>query len=168
MKKLKILILLVFCIHVLAAQTRKEKATKAYETTKALVTSGNFMFDADRANPVSGSSISMTTNANYLKIMKDSVSAYLPYFGTVTSSLGYSGEGAIQFDTHPANYKAQFNDAKRNITVEFSAFGKSELFDVILEISGSQYANLLVNTMSRSSIRYYGKISTLDTYRTAQ
>ncbi len=155
----------ILCSMNASAQKPNEKADRAYENMKELVSNRKFSFNADSASPISGRSQSMTTNDNFLDFKKDSVAAYLPYFGEVTTSIDYSGEGAIAFNTKPLKYNMRINDRKRRITIVFNALGKSGLYRVVLEINGSGFANLLVKSINRTGIRYYGRVQPLKAER---
>jgi hypothetical protein len=162
MKRLCLIAYFVCCTNLLFAQKGKEKVSMAYKNMSALVSHGNFSFEADSATPVSGHSISMATNSNHLKFKNDSIEGYLPYFGKVTSGVAYTNDGAIILNSKPLKYKVRFNEGKRRITITFNALEKSGLYVGILEITASGYANLRMTTVNRTSMRYYGRIYALE------
>ncbi len=161
MKTIHFLLIAVCCADMLFSQKPNDSADRAYENIKELVSNRRFSFNADSASPISGRSRSMTTNDNFLEFKKDSVSAYLPYFGEVTTSIDYPDEGAITFNAKPLKYNVLFNDRKRRITITFDVSGKSGLYRVVLEINGSGFANVLVKSINRTGIRYYGRVQPL-------
>ena len=158
MKLGTVLLLLVLVPSMILAQDKKERDRLAYEQTKKLVESQNFIFEANRALPISGSSVSLITNDNFLLIQQDEVHAYLPYFGEGRVSTTYGGEGAIAFKGAPLDYKVLYNDRKYRITIKFNAKGKSEKHGVILDINAHGFTDLIVKSMNRTTISYYGKI----------
>lgn len=158
MKILKYILLLVLSGQMLNAQTKTEKREKEYMATKSLVNSGNFIFEARSAQPLAGSSISLVTNDNYLKINNSKVNAYLPYFGEGRVSAEYPGGGPIIFQGELENYELSFNDKKRMITIKFNAMGKSERHDVTLVINRNKFTDLIIRSTNRTRISYYGKI----------
>jgi hypothetical protein len=157
--KLAIVILcLVLAPSMIWAQGKKERDRLAFEQTKKLVESQNFTFEANRALPISGSSVSLITNDNYLRINGDEVEAYLPYFGEGRVSVSYTGDGAIAFKGPPLAYMVRYNDRKNKITVQFDAMGKSEKHGMILDINAYGFTDLIVKSINRTTISYYGKI----------
>ncbi len=151
-------LLLVLVPTMILAQGKKEKDQIAYEQTKKLIESNNFIFEANRALPISGSSVSLITNDNFLLIKGDEVYAYLPYFGEGRVSAAYGGEGAIAIKDAPVDYKVRYNDKKNKITIQFDAMGKSEKHSVILDINAYGFTDLIVKSMNRTTISYYGKM----------
>ncbi|MEM7382009.1 MAG: DUF4251 domain-containing protein [Bacteroidota bacterium] len=49
-------------------QLKKEKAEAAYNYTKDLIISGNYVFEANRAYPLGSRSITLTTRPNQIEI----------------------------------------------------------------------------------------------------
>ena len=162
MRFCKVFMLLILAPSMILAQGKKERDSLAFEQTKKLVESQNFIFEANRALPVSGSSVSLITNDNFLLIKRDEVHAYLPYFGEGRVSAAYGGEGAIAFKGAPMDYKVRYNDRKYKITIQFDAMGKSEKHGVILDINAHGFTDLIVKSMNRTTISYYGKIKTYE------
>ena len=158
MKILKYILLLVLSGQMLNAQTKTEKRQKEYMATKSLVRSGNFIFEARSAQPLAGSSMSLVTNDNYLKISNNEVNAYLPYFGEGRVSAEYLGSGPIILQGELENYELSFNDKKRMITIKFNAMGKSEWHEVTLVINRNKFTNLVIRSTNRTRISYRGKI----------
>jgi hypothetical protein len=158
MKLGTVLFLLVLAPSMILAQAKKERDRLAYEQTKKLVESQNFIFEANRALPISGSSVSLITNDNFLLIKGDEVHAYLPYFGEGRLSAAYGGEGAIAIKGALVDYRVRYNDKKNKITIQFDAMGKSEKHGVILDINAYGFTDLIVKSMNRTTISYYGKM----------
>jgi hypothetical protein len=153
-----VLLLLVLAPSMILAQGKKERDRLAYQQTKKLVESQNFIFEANRALPISGSSVSLITNDNFLLFKQGEVHAYLPYFGEGRVSAAYGGEGAIAFKGAPMDYQVRYNDNKNKITIRFDAMGKSEKHGVILDINAHGFTDLIIKSMNRTTISYYGKI----------
>jgi len=142
------------------AQTKKEKAKRMYGQTKALISSGAFEFTGTWAFPLGGGRINLIGNPNNLEIKKDSVQAFLPYFGVIQAGgVDYRGQGGIRFDDRMENYLVDFNDAKKRITITFNARSKKENFQVVLTIHKNRNASLVATGLYRNAIRYNGEIS---------
>src|SRR5690606_19507406 len=55
--------------------------------------------------------INLSSNSNYLRIVNDSVSAFLPFFGEQNFGGGYNGNHAgIEFDGVPQHYSVMVDD----------------------------------------------------------
>lgn len=160
-----ILLLLSFIVPV-SAQTREEKkkmkdekATEAYAAIKKLVNSAEINFEADWATSNTGRRINLIGNTNYLKIDHTEGDIYLPFFGTAhSSSVGFNGNGGIEFKGKIENYSTKFNDKKKLVVIKFRTKEKSESFDFTLTLYSNKNANLTVSSNSRSNISYSGKI----------
>lgn len=164
MKKIILIILLLSFIIPISAQSRaekkkikEEKEIEEYAYLKNFIKSNKFDFEADWATTNKGRRINLTGNANYLKIDNKDADIYLPFFGTAHSgSVGFGGNGGIEFKGAIKNYSVKFNDKKRLVTIKFSAKEKSENFDFSLTLYGNKNANLTVSSNSRSNMSYSG------------
>ncbi len=160
-----ILLFLSFIVPV-SAQTRAEKkkmkaekAAEAYAAIKKLVNSAEINFEADWATSNTGRRINLIGNTNYLKIDHTEGDIYLPFFGTAhSSSVGFNGNGGIEFKGEIENYSTKFNDKKKLVVIKFRTKEKSESFDFTLTLYSNKNANLTVSSNSRSNISYSGKI----------
>ena len=109
----------------------------------------------------SGSNISLIANPNYLKMMGDSVAAYLPYFGERQLSGGYGVANAIEFKGLPDKLKTAWNSKKETYTISFTIKEKSEVFQVTITLFNSLASHITINSSQRNFIRYIGKVSEL-------
>lgn len=170
MKKILILFtLIIFVGNSIIAQTKDDKkanklalAEKEYQEMKTLISSEPFMFDGEWANSQSGRRINLTSNPTYLKIESKNADAYMPFFGTSQVG-GYGAGGAIEFIGEVEDYTVTFNDKKQNATIKFNSKSKTtESFDVTITVFGSLSATVNINSSSRSSMSYSGKIKPLE------
>ena len=162
MGNLKILAILMFATNFMLAQTKAEKKQMQFDKVKEMVSSGNFMFIADRAIGRAGTSISLAANRNYLKVQGDSTAAQMPFFGERFNSGNIGEPGAIEFETKMEGQMVEHNDKKGRTTIKFSARNEYDRFGVILEINRSGWANLLIRSIDRSTINYYGQVIPLE------
>lgn len=109
----------------------------------------------------SGSNISLIANPNYLKMMGDSVAAYLPYFGERQLSGGYGIGSAIEFKGHPDKLEISQNSKKKTHTIGFTIKEKSEVYQVTITLFNSLTSHIVINSSQRNFIRYIGKVSEL-------
>ncbi|PCJ94824.1 MAG: hypothetical protein COA50_10570 [Flavobacteriaceae bacterium] len=145
----------------LSAQTKSEKA---YEQTKELIVSGNYFFEANKALPTTGSSVSLVTNRGYLKLKDEQLTIYLPYFGEMYLGGGYNGGGPIAVTKGKVHdYNIKFNDKKHRLIITFKVKNSSERFDVTMNVDRLGWTSIIVKSMDRSTISYYGKTRVLKT-----
>jgi hypothetical protein len=163
--KYLLLILVLFSLPI-SAQSKKDirqqKKTEAFEEVKAIIDSSVFEFTPRRAYPQGGSSIDLTTHTAYLKILEDSASARLPFFGKAYD-VGYSvSGGGINFQGTMENYSVRENTKKMSLTVLFSVSSPNDKFDCTLEVSSISGARLAVNSQKRALISYSGTIQKVE------
>jgi hypothetical protein len=144
-----------------AQATRKEKQAAKAAKIKDLLDSRNYVFNATYIIPQRGNSRS--TNYGYdLVVSKDTVTAYLPYFGRVTLAPVDPSDGGVKFTSTNFDYTAkQAKNGSYNITITPKDAGTQVSKDVRylrLNVSTSGYASLQVISNNREPISYNGDI----------
>ena len=109
----------------------------------------------------SGSNISLIANPNYLKVMGDTVAAYLPYFGERQLTARYGVGNAIEFKGIPDKLKISQNSKKKNYTILFTIKENTEVYQVTITLFNSLSSHISINSSQRNVIRYIGKVSEL-------
>ncbi|SRR5690606_11256246 len=103
--------------------------------------------------------INLMGNANYLKMVKDSVSAFLPYFGERQMGGKYGGaNGGIEFAGVPKDLNITSTE-KNGYNIQFTINDKenhSENYKVYIQIFQDLNANMVISSSQRLSIRYRG------------
>lgn len=181
MKRLNIIVLIMLWCCIGCKSSKSTLTPAQVESFNNLVTSKAFEIESDYAYPrvtnamsqilnsqlfiANGSNASVVNligNANFLKIKGDSVFSYLPYFGERQMQIDYSAAdgGAIQLKSVMKDYKVEQNkdDSK---TISFSASSNNENFDVFIRLFQNLSSEMVLNSVSRFSIRYQGKVSPL-------
>ena len=144
----------------LQAQTRAEK--KQAEIKK-LIESRSYVFIAESANPLSGSSIRLTS-IYFLKINKDSLGSHLPYFGVAFRAPMGANESPLSFISTDFDYSIK--ESKKGAFQVKIRINKPEDPDLMmLSVSSSGYASLTVNSLHRQTISFYGEIVALGSPR---
>ncbi len=110
-----------------------------------------------------GSRIPLIGNGDYIKIKGDTVQAELAYYGEVrmVSSLNPRDSG-INFEGVPSTFDVTENEKKQTIKLEFEIKSKSDLFSVIMQLYANKRAIVFINSMTRTSIRYEGKLNAFE------
>ena len=137
-----------------ASTSRSENKAADFETTAALIESGNYQFTVRTASPTGGRTIQITSSY-VMKASGGNYEALLPYFGRVYSG-GYGQGGSVEFSGEPENLQVERNDKKHRMEVKFSINTEGEKFDVKLVVGASGSGNLLVSSSRRQSISYNG------------
>ena len=146
------------CTNIAEAQnTKKEKAARQEQEIKNLIDSQKFVFKAQTVYPLGGRSRQLTTDYD-LRVTKESIVSYLPYFGRAYSATPGSSSGGIDFTSKDFEYTA--SEAKKggwNIVI------KPKDTQVARELRLTAYkngtANLQVSSNDKQSISYSGYIT---------
>lgn len=162
--------------------TKKNKITIAQKNRlDSLVAQKSYVFNASQALPLMTNSmnslanagffppgslpnqVNLTGNGNYFKVLGDSLSADLPYFGERQMGGGYNTEGAgISFQGNTERYEAEFDEKNQRYNIQFRIRNKMEMFNVRLILFPNMTGSMWVNSNQRFAIRYNGKISGAD------
>lgn len=121
------------------------------------VESSRYIFVPQTAIPMGGRSINLD-NSYSLKVSRDTIKSYLPYFGRAyTAPISASTDGGIKFISTNFDYK--ISDKKKgmwDVTIETK--DTPVRYKVLLKIGDSGYGTLTVQETNRQSISFYGKI----------
>jgi len=145
-----------------AQTSRQEKEAAKQAAIKKLVETNHFCFTADYALPMTGGS-KMLTSTYDLKITRDSVVAFLPYYGQayLSPSPGET-EGGIKFTS--TNFSFAQKAGKKGgwqITIKPKDHDITDWRDVqqmTLDISKDGYASLAVISSNRDPISFEGNV----------
>lgn len=121
------------------------------------VASSRYTFIAQTAIPLSGRSINLD-NSYSLKVSKDTIESYLPYFGRAyTAPISPSGDGGIKFVS--TDFKYNVSDKKKGMwDISIETKDVPVRYKLFLKIGDSGYGTLIVQETNRQSISFYGKI----------
>ncbi|MEF8811966.1 MAG: DUF4251 domain-containing protein [Bacteroidales bacterium] len=158
---------LIFIVAVLLFTAREgrtqssQQGSEAFTEMKELLSSGEYMFEADRMLPQSGASKMLTTTYT-LKVTDTTAKAHLPYYGVAYSNVRYGGNGGISFDGRMLEYSREVKEDKERILVKFRIHGDNILYICSLSVSKSGSATLHIIPDNRQSISYWGDIKKID------
>ena len=128
---------------------------KAGEIT-AKLDSVNYTFVPQTAYPMIGNRSIQLDKTYSLKITKDTIESYLPYFGRAYTAPIFPDDSGIKFVSTDFTYKVNKKKDMWNITIETKdTKQKTKLY---LNIGSGGYASLSVQDNSRQSISFYGLI----------
>jgi hypothetical protein len=154
----RILSLLIFVTpFVTSAQSKTEdKKAAKLAAIKNMVESQNYIFKAQSASPMGGRVRQLTSDYD-VKVTKENIVSYLPYFGRAYSAPIDPTKGGIQFTSK--NFDYTLTPGKKD---GWSALIKpkdySDVQQMTLTISSTGYASLQVTSTNRQPISFNGTV----------
>ncbi|MEO6149906.1 MAG: DUF4251 domain-containing protein [Mucilaginibacter sp.] len=143
-----------------AQNTKAEKKAAKEKAIKNKIDSTNYTFTANYATPLRGGQRLLTPGYYDLKVTKDTITAYLPYFGRVYMNPPLNPDDAgIKFTSTKFDYN--ITEKKKGgwmITIQFNDTDKARR--MTLDISESGYATLISVSNNRDAISFYGDVTT--------
>ena len=179
MKSTKFLVILLV---LLTACSSADKAISTEEAmqTKDFVENNDYEVQLQWARPLATSELSQLAAANLLPMDSrsgqinlrgtqnfirkhgDSLSVYLPYFGTRQVTINPADtNGAIEFDGVPEDYRVSYNEKRQRSVINFSMDDGNENFNVAITVWANKRAQVNVNSSFRNSIFYTGNMKAL-------
>ncbi|GAA4307219.1 DUF4251 domain-containing protein [Mucilaginibacter gynuensis] len=143
-----------------AQTTKKEKAAAKATEVKNKIDSGKYTFKATYVLPLAGGQRYL--NADYdLKIGKDSLIAYLPYFGRAFSGAAItpSTDGGVKFTSTNFSYKVT-PGKKGSWKVRADTKDTQNRDKITIDIFANGSATLMISSINRQPITYIGSIVT--------
>ncbi|RNL55090.1 DUF4251 domain-containing protein [Pedobacter jejuensis] len=168
MKNIKFILSVLFTLTISQAFSQTDK-----ETTMKIVADKNYVFTANSAMPLAsndinrilmqfpggmsgGGTINLTGSQYDLKVTKDSIVAYLPYYGRAFNAPYNPNDGGIKFTSKNFTYKED-KAKKGGYTVSITTNDlKTENYQLFLRISQNGYASLMVNSVNKQAINFNG------------
>lgn len=158
---------LVFLSMSVFAQTDKA-------TTIKVLQNQDFIFQATSAMPMAnndvtrvlnrmnnsggGGTINLNGSQYDLTIKKDSITAYLPYYGRAYTATMNPDDSGTKFKSKKFNYTS-VKKKKGGWTITIEPKDVKDSQKLTLDVSENGYATLYVNNINRQPISYYGYIS---------
>ena len=148
-------VVLPFTTHAQSSSADKKAAKAA--AVKTLVESQNYTFKAQSANPMSGRVVQLTSDYD-LKITKESIISYLPYFGRAYTAPMDPTKGGIQFTSKDFDYTLTPNK-KDGWTALIKPKDYRDVQQMTVNISSAGYATVQVTSTNRQPITFNGQIA---------
>lgn len=128
--------------------------------TKNLIESKEFVFRAQTALPLSGSSRQLTSEYD-LRVSPNSVVSYLPYFGRAYFLPYGSTEGGFNFTSTKFLYSAK-PAKKGGWEINIKPSDVQDIREFFLTISENGYGTLQVLSNNRQPISFSGYVTPID------
>ena len=123
---------------------------------KEMIENGRFTIEVDRALPMGGRTVHLTTPYS-LEMRGDSAISYLPYFGRAYS-LPYGGGDGMRFEESITDYQSTF-DKKGTARIKFVARTKEDTFRFDVQVFSNGSAIISVTPTNRQNITYQGELA---------
>jgi hypothetical protein len=161
-KLVAVSVMIFFGLQTVNAQSTKSQKKAAKEAwVKKKVDEKNYVFKADFADPQGGGRRTLTDDYDFV-VAKDSVIAFLPYFGRAYMAPTDPSEGGIKFTSTNFDYEAtRSKNGNWDILIKPREKNGTDWRDVQslrLTITTSGYASLSVISTNRSYISFDGRI----------
>ncbi len=139
--------------------SKKDKEAKKAAEIANLVDSQNYVFKAQMVFPMGGRSRSLTTTDYDLRVSKESVVSYLPYFGRAYSATP-GASGGIDFTSKDFEYTVTpTKKGAWDIVIKPKDTQVARELRLTVQKNGS--ANLQVNSNDKQSISYSGYLAAI-------
>ncbi len=158
MEKFRLLIVLgiAFLIGGQSISSQKEnKKERVRREVREKIESAVYTIDVNRALPSGGRSVTLTSSYN-LKIDKDSVYSYLPYFGRAYT-IPYGGGKGLIFDGEIQDYSVKF-DKKQRANIKFRVKTDEDSYTYYIQLFDNGTATIQVTPVNRQLITFYGNL----------
>lgn len=150
-------VLLMFLISCGSGKNAGFTKINDYEELREVVYNGEFEVENQWAHPVSGSMIDLLSNPNYIRIKKDSVDLFLPYFGVRHMGGDYGGrDGGIEFKGVAEDLEIDEARDESKIEITFEAEEGTENYNFRITLFPNGNASTHVTSSERNSISYRG------------
>lgn len=140
----------------LSSLNTKAQSNKDTSAINKMINNQQYVFKADQAMPLGGRTMHLTSDYD-VKISKDSVQAYLPYFGRAYSANIGSSEGGIKFNSKQFDYTIKEKKGGWDITIKPKDVQDVQLLSFSIFNNGN--ASLNINSTNRQSISYSGYVT---------
>jgi len=139
------------------SQTAADKKQKALRIQEK-IESPKFTFYAETAYPMRFSPIHLTGSYYDLKVSKDTVCAYLPYYGRVYVAPMDPTEGGIKFTSTKFEYKVEKGKRPGNWRITINTLDTGRGYSLSLDVWDNGSARLNVIDPDRQTIFFDGDI----------
>jgi hypothetical protein len=126
------------------------------QKTAVLINAQDYRFIAQTAIPMGGPSKHLTGGYDFT-VSKDSVVAYLPYYGRAYSAPIDPTKGGVQFTSTQFDYKVD-TTKKGGWEISIKPRDNRDVNQIYLSVSSAGYASLRVTSINRQAISYNGEI----------
>jgi hypothetical protein len=155
----KIILLAISFLSISIGSNAQNKKSEERQAVKEAINKQRFVFKAQSVSPASGN-IRQLTSEYDVRITKDSVISFLPYFGRAFTAPLPGAEGGIKFTSTKFHYNAE-GPKKGSWDISIKPNDVYDTREMILTISENGYGNLQVMSNNRQPISFYGYVEAI-------
>lgn len=156
MKKLLPALIAILPVIMFSSKSLSAQETEQKQIIKSLIDAQRYSFIAQIAVPFSMPGRQLTSDYE-LKVSKDTVEAYLPFFGKTNSIPGSLSDNGINFKATDFKYTLQ-EKKKGGWNIKITLKDAGETKQLSLTVSATGYATLQVTSTNREFITFNGYI----------
>ncbi|QED36935.1 DUF4251 domain-containing protein [Antarcticibacterium arcticum] len=164
MKSISGLFILSFIILLSAGcgSSKVEGGDQNYDALLSLVNSREFEIEQEWAIPLSGNTINLLGNPNYIRFKGNQVDLFLPYYGVRQSGGEYGGgDGGIKYVGPAEKLVIEENTRQNNIQIKFEGRQGTEDLQFFISLMPGGNTHTSVNSSERTAISYRGNVKVL-------
>lgn len=152
------LIIAIAGLNPIAAQdSKKDKEAKKAASIKKIVEEQQYVFKAETVIPANGRTRHLTSEYD-LKVSKDTIASYLPYFGRAYTGPIDPTQGGIKFTSTNFQYIVE-NAKKGGWNIRIKPKDATDIQQLLLNIYANGNASLQVTSTNRQPISFHGYIA---------
>lgn len=140
----------------------KSAAPQEVMATSQVISSKNYVFNAQSVNPLGGKNIQLSGGYD-LQISPTEIIATLPYFGRAFAPI-IPGEGGITFTSKKFDYTTK-QGTKGNWDIVIDPYDAPDVRELRLSVTADGYATLYVTSENRQAISYNGVVANKNSHR---
>jgi len=149
-------VLAAFLLNTASGQsTKKDRSAKKIAEIKKMIDAKSYVFKAQYAQPLRGGERYLTSEYDF-NVGKDTLVAYLPYFGRAYVVPIYPDDAGMMFTTTHFDYKVVEN--KDGWAVSINPKDAKDVQKMYITITKDGYATLQITSLNRDPISYQGYI----------
>src|SRR5690348_7700274 len=134
-----------------AQDSKSEKKAKQEAQIKQIIDSQHYVFKAQTAFPLGGRSVQLTTDYD-MKVTKDAVVSYLPYYGRAYSATPGSTDNGLNFTTKSFDYGSKSTKKDDGWEITIKPKDTQQAREMLLTVYKNGSANLIVNSNDKQTI----------------
>lgn len=140
----------------LFAQSKQDRKEQKEKAVKEIVDSDRIKIDVDRAVPMAGRSVNLTSPYS-LEMHGDSILSFLPYFGRAYAAPYGGGEGLTFKEV--ATEKEQTSKKKGRSEIKFRVKTQEDVYTFRMEVYPNGSATINVTPVNKQAITFYGDVA---------
>ena len=148
------LVFLFSGIFFISCSSTKPVASLSESDVREMVNSKDFVFVADRVNPLRGRSRQLTSQYD-VRVKNDSLTSYLPYFGRAHVAPMDPSQGGIQFTSTDFSYNTNQGNGW---TIIIKPNDHNDVQQMVFNIFENGTATLSVTSTNRDPISFNGYV----------